>query len=147
MPDVRLLVVDANILIRAVLGVRVYSLLETYAATASFLAPEQAFSEARVRLSAILAGRAARGIGVGGISYEEELRQLTDLVTPVPKEAYVTLEAEARKRLRGRDESDWPFLALALRFDCSIWTEDQDFFGSGIATWTTDRVEIYLAQS
>jgi hypothetical protein len=32
--------------------------------------------------------------------------------------------------------------ALALRFP--IWTEDSDFFGAGIATWTTDRVELFL---
>ncbi|MCC6344949.1 MAG: hypothetical protein IT166_22300 [Bryobacterales bacterium] len=25
-----------------------------------------------------------------------------------------------------------------------IRAEDRDFFGSGIATWTTDRVELYL---
>jgi hypothetical protein len=25
-----------------------------------------------------------------------------------------------------------------------IWTEDTDFFGCGVATWTTDRVELYL---
>jgi hypothetical protein len=25
-----------------------------------------------------------------------------------------------------------------------VWTEDADFFGTGIATWTTDRVELYL---
>ncbi|MEP7369704.1 MAG: PIN domain-containing protein [Dermatophilaceae bacterium] len=25
-----------------------------------------------------------------------------------------------------------------------IWTEDQDFFGTGFPTWTTDRVELYL---
>jgi PIN domain len=25
-----------------------------------------------------------------------------------------------------------------------VWTEDQDFFGTGLATWTTDRVELYL---
>ncbi len=25
-----------------------------------------------------------------------------------------------------------------------IWTEDQDFFGTGVPTWTTDRVEFYL---
>ncbi len=24
------------------------------------------------------------------------------------------------------------------------WTEDQDLFGSGVATWTTDRVELFL---
>ncbi|MEJ8820440.1 PIN domain-containing protein [Variovorax humicola] len=25
-----------------------------------------------------------------------------------------------------------------------VWTEDADFFGTGIATWTTDRVALYL---
>ena len=49
--------------------------------------------------------------------------------------------------LARRDRSDWSYLALALTFDCPIWTEDQDFFGSGVATWTTDRVEIYLSGS
>jgi hypothetical protein len=27
-----------------------------------------------------------------------------------------------------------------------FWTEDRDFFGTGVATWTSDRVEIYLRQ-
>jgi PIN domain len=31
--------------------------------------------------------------------------------------------------------------------DLPIWTEDQDLFGSGVATWTTDRVEVYLKVS
>jgi hypothetical protein len=26
------------------------------------------------------------------------------------------------------------------------WTEDQDLFGSGVAAWTTDRVELFLRQ-
>jgi hypothetical protein len=26
-----------------------------------------------------------------------------------------------------------------------VWTEDSDFFGAGVATWTSDRVELYLA--
>ncbi|MCX7232945.1 MAG: PIN domain-containing protein [Burkholderiales bacterium] len=25
-----------------------------------------------------------------------------------------------------------------------MWSEDADSFGTGIATWTTDRVELYL---
>ena len=50
---------------------------------------------------------------------------------------------EALKRIR--DPADWPALALALQLECAIWTEDQDFFGTGIPTWTTVTVEIYLA--
>jgi len=25
-----------------------------------------------------------------------------------------------------------------------VWTEDADFFGTGVATWTTSRVRLYL---
>lgn len=44
------------------------------------------------------------------------------------------------------DEQDWPLLALALTLDCPVWTEDKDFFGTGVATWHTQTVEIYLRQ-
>ncbi|MFO1350464.1 MAG: PIN domain-containing protein [Gammaproteobacteria bacterium] len=37
-------------------------------------------------------------------------------------------------------------MALALVLNLPIWTEDQDLFGSGVATWTTDRVELYLRE-
>lgn len=45
----------------------------------------------------------------------------------------------------GREhKDDWPALALALQLECAIWTEDQDFFGIGIATWTSNTVVRYL---
>ncbi|MBK6595685.1 MAG: nucleotide-binding protein, partial [Burkholderiales bacterium] len=25
-----------------------------------------------------------------------------------------------------------------------VWTEDADFFGTGVATWTTDRIALYF---
>jgi NAD(P)-dependent dehydrogenase (short-subunit alcohol dehydrogenase family) len=31
-----------------------------------------------------------------------------------------------------------------MTIGCLVWTEDADFFGTGVATWTSDRVEIYL---
>jgi len=46
--------------------------------------------------------------------------------------------------MRGRDENDWPVLATALGLGCAIWTEDADFFVTGIAVWTTSRSEIFL---
>src|SRR5260370_35801616 len=39
-----------------------------------------------------------------------------------------------------RDADDWPGIACALTLGCPIWTEDRDFFGAGVPTWTTDRV-------
>jgi predicted nucleic acid-binding protein len=56
-------------------------------------------------------------------------------------------EIVARKRIHRRDEDDRPILASALAPGCPIWTEDTDFFGRGVATWTTDRVELYLAKA
>jgi hypothetical protein len=46
-----------------------------------------------------------------------------------------------------RDADDWPIVAVALLFDFPTLTEDQDLFGSGVATWTKDRVELYLRES
>ena len=60
-------------------------------------------------------------------------------------------ECEARKpaaltRIGPRDPDDWPILACALALNCPIWTEDKDFFGTGVATWTTALVELYLTE-
>jgi predicted nucleic acid-binding protein len=143
-PRARALVVDANILIRAALGRRVLPLLETYAESVDFLAAEVAFADAQVHVPHILVSRGLPPEAVARLT-EQLFSRLAELVTPEPDAPYAHREAEARQRLSRRDESDWPFIALALTLNCPIWTEDQDFFGCGVPTWTTDRVEIYLA--
>jgi predicted nucleic acid-binding protein len=135
-----MLALDANILIRAVLGSRVLTLLRTYAGRVEFLAPDAAFHEARARLPEILERR-----HVPSAPAMTVLDHLTSLVQIVESETYSQHEATARERIGKRDEDDWPVLAVALAFLCPIWTEDADFFGCGVATWTTDRVELYLA--
>lgn len=52
-----MLVLDATILIRAVLGSRVLSLLRKYADRVEFFAPDTAFEEARECLPEIMARR------------------------------------------------------------------------------------------
>jgi predicted nucleic acid-binding protein len=64
----------------------------------------------------------------------------------IGSEVYGGLEAEARERLARRDADDWPILASALALACPIWTEDSDFFGCGVATWTSDRVLMFLRE-
>ncbi|EAQ74234.1 MULTISPECIES: PIN domain-containing protein [unclassified Synechococcus] len=55
------------------------------------------------------------------------------------------LESARDKALaRIRDADDWPALALGLQLECAIWTEDKDFFGTGIATWTSRTVVRYM---
>jgi hypothetical protein len=54
--------------------------------------------------------------------------------------------AQALARIGQRDAHDWPVLACALLLSCPIWTEDHDFFGTGVATWTTALVELYFTE-
>ena len=74
------------------------------------------------------------------------LAELAVLIGCIDGEIYGTFETAARQRLQKRDEEDWPVLATALALECPIWTEDADFFGAGVATWTTDRVELLLRE-
>jgi predicted nucleic acid-binding protein len=77
----------------------------------------------------------------------ETLDLLMRLVQTIEADTYASFETLARERIGNRDEDDWPVLAAALALGCPIWTEDTDFFGCGVATWTTDRVELYLAKA
>lgn len=136
-----MLVIDANILIRAVLGSRVLSLLRKYSGQVEFMAPDAVFEEAREWLPAIL-GR--RNVPIDPAM--TALASLAEFVQRVESETYARFETLARQRIDRRDADDWPVLATALALGCPIWTEDTDFFGCGVATWTTDRVELYLKQ-
>ncbi|ELS05176.1 putative nucleotide-binding protein [Xenococcus sp. PCC 7305] len=72
------------------------------------------------------------------------LESLNYFVKAINVDLYSSYEQEAKERIL-RDIDDWPIVALSLTLDCPIWTEDKDFFGAGVATWTTDRVHIYLS--
>jgi predicted nucleic acid-binding protein len=97
------LILDANIVIRAVLGRRVREVIERYAEEVSFFVPEPAYTEAMKHLTAVV-------------------------------------------QKRGGDPDDWPVLAAALAIGCPIWTEDADFFGCGVATWTSSRIRMFLRE-
>ena len=131
------LVLDANILVRAVLGQKVFRLLNQYRDTTAFFAPDDAFADAEKYLPEIFK---KRGLDwdIGGAV----LSQLPTLVQCIEIDVYREFESTARQRIR--DCRDWPVLATALALDAPVWTEDQDFFGSGIATWTTGTVLMYF---
>jgi predicted nucleic acid-binding protein len=133
------LVVDANVLVRAVLGKRVREVIERYAGQASFFVPDVAYAEAEEHLPALVIKRG--GDPAKALAF---LRSLGGLVEQIGSEVYGEFETEARERLGQRDPEDWPTLASALAIGCPIWTEDTDFFGCGVATWTSRGVEMFL---
>jgi predicted nucleic acid-binding protein len=136
------LVLDANILIRAVFGTRVRSLLQTYEETASFFSPEVCFEDASQYIPDVAARRKIDASA--GLATLEAIGQIVEVVD---RSLYETHEQLARERVSPRDPEDWPVAAVALLLGLPIWTEDQDFFGTGLASWTTEKVELYLRDS
>ena len=137
----RALVLDANILIRAVLGQRVRRILEAHADNISFFIPESAYAEVEEHLVALVVKRG--GDPAKGLA---SLKGMAALGTIVSQDLYGDFEAEARKQLGARDPDGWPILAAALALNCPIWTEDTDFFGCGVATWTSASIGSFLGQ-
>jgi predicted nucleic acid-binding protein len=135
-----MIVLDANILVRASLGQRVRHLLQVYSERGvRFYSPQSCFAEAASYIPSLL-----RKKGRPESDVEISFEFLRRLVQPIELDSYLQFESNARSRLRGRDEDDWPVLAAALSLNCPIWSEDTDFFGTGHAVWTTNRVELFL---
>ena len=137
MAERKRLVLDANILIRGCLGVRVRALIADSAREVDFFVAEANASEASGYISELAAHR-----GLDPQICQEAFLSLMEAVQIVDSTWIETARDEALKRIR--DPADWPALALALQLECAIWTEDQDFFGTGVATWTTATVQRYL---
>ncbi|MBK9179488.1 MAG: PIN domain-containing protein [Acidimicrobiales bacterium] len=111
--------------------------------------PEQMWAEARVELPRRIAAfirRRGLAPAVG-----EELSQLCldaveANVVVLDEAIYSALEDEARARSL-RDPADWPVVATALALSADIWTNDNDFLGTGVGTWTTETLQVWLDRS
>ena len=95
------LVLDANILLRGVFGVRVRSLLEAYEDAAAFYSPDVCFDDARKYIPE-LAGRRNFDPAVGLVV----LDQLARIVQVVDRSLYEAHEELARARISSRDAED-----------------------------------------
>ena len=134
------IVLDANILVRAVLGTRARQLILDNASTVQFFTPDVAYADARKYLPALLEKR-----GVDSTVAMRVLGGLEPIVHCMDADQYGRFRQPALQRIAQRDADDWPVLACALAIGCPVWTEDADFFGTGVATWTSDRVALYFA--
>lgn len=138
----KLIVIDANILIRAVLGIRTYSLIENNRSTVRFYTPEACYQEVTHHIPHIAQKRHLNS------DQEKEaletLNGLKKLVVEVEADIYSHYKKEALTRISEQDKNDWSIVALSLALECPIWTEDKDFFGTGIATWRTKNIDIFF---
>lgn len=133
-------VVDANILVGQLSRDQGRRLLKH--PNLQLLITEQAWSEAWHEFPRRLQRRvAAQTFSAEAVENTLSVTQqiAEEYITRMPLEAYALYESEARLRIPD-DPDDWPTVALALAANASIWTEDKDFFGCGIAVWRTPQM-------
>lgn len=119
--------------------------------TLELLMTEHCVDDAVRNLHARIDGQAAVGVvddQAAVVLHEEAERALRAAVELIPEAVYADHQQEAAKRIESHcAPSDWPSVPLALllgRGCDGIWTDDRDYFGCGVATWTTDTLRRVL---
>ncbi|MBI2785061.1 MAG: nucleotide-binding protein [Legionella longbeachae] len=135
----QVLVLDANILIRAVLGNKVRDYIINYNDEVDFFTPEICIEDAEKYLPQLFVNKR-----ISPSPALEVLKHIQGMLKVVTSDIYRDYKEDAIRRIQARDINDWPIVATALTFNSAIWTEDQDFFGSGISTWTTRNIHIFF---
>ena len=107
------LVLDANILIRAVFGKRVSAILERFEDRCDFYTPEVCVADARRYIAELGKKRNLESAFAFSV-----LGYIEKLVRPVDRSLYGDFEPEARERIKIRDPDDWPVVAAALLLNC-----------------------------
>ena len=135
----KVIVLDANIIIRAVLGTKVRDLIINNSDKIDFFTPEVCIEDAEKYLPQVFINRKIPPDPALAL-----LKHIKGMLRIVTLEMYKDYKDTAIRRIQVRDINDWPIVATALTFNSAIWTEDQDFFGSGISTWTTRNIHIFF---
>ena len=134
-----MIVLDANVLVSAVLGRRTALQLESVVDAGIYIATPAPQSREALRVL-------IEKLGYPREVAEALLGKVSQPVRTLEPSTYQRAEAAARARLHARAQPDWPVLAAALAHDGAIWSNDRDFFGVGVPVWSTRNVT-FAAQS
>jgi predicted nucleic acid-binding protein len=148
MPQVlasRGLVVDANCLIRIALNSPIAEKLLRQRDRIVIYVPQNAASEAYSRLPEIMDKRGAKEISLKAAL--QNLGRFLAYSQLILEGSCADQLSPAAMRIADRDPDDVPVVATALTLQCPIWTEDKDFFGIGLPTWTTGKLPLYLGNA
>lgn len=127
--DVPRLILDANIMVSALLGRSFPFLLRLFEAGVQLFAPVQQLVETRY----VLINRP----GLTASWVDGQMARLHALVMPLHPALLDDHEAKARSRLSERGQPDWPILAATYATGGAAWSHDKDLFGSGAPVWST----------
>ncbi len=129
------LVVDANILVAAVLGSATGKHLDLISGRQSLITSEAAFEEAH------------KAVGHVRPNDLPILESLLDLVTVIARDDVSQLDLKASETAlrnapasRNGSVADAHLLALAWTADADLWSHDRDFAGTGWPSWSTSNL-------
>jgi predicted nucleic acid-binding protein len=141
------LVVDASVLVGELLRARGRERLGDD--RLDVYLPEQTWGEVQHELPRRIAAFGRRH-SIGSAGTDELVRPCLDAIAAnvavIDGAVLAPLEEESRSRVLS-DPDGWPLVAAALVLAAGIWTLDQDLFGTGVATWTTESLEVWLLRN
>jgi len=136
MNDFPRLILDANIMVSALLGKSFPLLLTMFEGGVRLIAPVHQIAETRT----ILVKRSS----ASNDWIDSRMRDLLAIVEPIHPALLDKHEDKARSRLHARGQPDWPVLAAAYETAGAVWSHDKDFFGSGAPVWSTKIIRKQL---
>ena len=110
--------------------------------------PERMWDETKVELPRRVRAFARRrelDATVADLLIERCVEAVEANVVTLDEAVYAAVEDEARARSL-RDPEDWPVVAAAVALTSGIWTNDNDFLGTGVPTWTTQTLDTWLVR-
>jgi predicted nucleic acid-binding protein len=129
MRDIPRLVLDANIMVSALAGRSFPLLLALFEKGVLLLSPAHQLAETRKTLS--------EKFDVTENWVDLQMERLNTVVMPLHPALFDKHEEVAKSRLHQRGQPDWPVLAASMETASAVWSHDKDFFGSGVAVWST----------
>jgi predicted nucleic acid-binding protein len=123
------LIVDANIILSALLGRSLPVVQDAVDRGLMLVVPETQWMEVRAVLNHLRPDLT-----------DELMAQAEEMIDIFPSFAFDAFEDRARERLPASAQKDWPVLASAMTVEAGIWSKDRDFFGVGVPVWTTENV-------
>lgn len=134
------IVVDANIILAAVLGNRSFDTLVRVGRARTLVGSAEMANETRLVLSRMMVAR------------QPILEGVLDAIEIVDTGRYIANLDMAGRTLREAPASrngsmrDAHILALAWTYDADIWSHDRDFAGTGWPSWSSANLAVALSE-
>jgi predicted nucleic acid-binding protein len=129
------LIVDANVLLGAVLGESLGLLSDIATAGSVLLVPQPMMRETQ-----LIAADKKR---VPVADAYARLQRIETMVTALEPMHYEHQESHARERLTDAGQKDWPLLAASLALEAPIWSNDKHLWGTGVTLWRTRNIRYW----